>query len=196
MKSTPILFALLSLASQVLLAQSTPPAAEQIAATTQAGPEELRLNATVLGYNMENEIVELRSGTNDLVCLADDPNKEGFKAVCYHSSLADFMERGRKLQAEGKSRNEVEEIRAAEAKSGTLKMPNQPATLHVLYGKEASYNTTSGLVENAQLRYVVYIPWATQKSTGLPLKPMAPGGPWIMFPGAYNAHIMITPPAK
>jgi len=43
---------------------------------------------------------------------------------------------------------------------------------------------------------VVYIPWATAASTGLPIKPAAPGMPWIMDPGTHRAHIMITPPVK
>jgi len=44
------------------------------------------------------------------------------------------------------------------------------------------------------LRYVVYTPYATAESTGLPLDPPGPGGPWIMFPGTAGAHIMISPP--
>lgn len=174
----------------------TPSAEDQIAAAVQAGPEEQRADATVLGYNADGQLVELKKGSNELVCLADDPNKEGFNAACYHSSLSDFMARGRALKAEGKSRQEVSDIRETEAKAGTLKMPEKPATLHVLYGKEAFYNKETGLVENANLRYVVYIPWATQESSGLPLKPMVPGGPWLMFPGTHAAHIMITPPGK
>ncbi|SMD38982.1 hypothetical protein SAMN04488029_3983 [Reichenbachiella faecimaris] len=173
-----------------------PSAEDQIAAAVQAGPEEQRAEATVLGYNMGGQLVELRKGTNQLICLADDPNKAGFNAACYHSSLADFMARGRALKAEGKSRQEISDIREAEAKAGTLLMPKKPATLHVLYGKEAVYNTETGLVENANLRYVVYTPWATQETSGLPLKPMVPGGPWLMFPGTHAAHIMITPPGK
>ena len=169
---------------------------DQIAAAVQAGPEEQRAEATVLGYNSEGQLIELKKGSNQLICLADDPNKEGFNAACYHTSLSDFMARGRVLKAEGKSRQEVSDIREAEAKAGTLKMPDKPATLHVLYGKEAKYNKETGLVENANLRYVVYTPWATQESSGLPLKPMVPGGPWLMFPGTHAAHIMITPPAK
>lgn len=185
-----ILIISLSVSAQI------PSAEDQIAASILAGPEEQRADATVLGYNTEGQIVELRKGTNQLVCLADDPNKEGFNAACYHSSLAAFMARGRELKAEGKSRQEVSDIREAEAKAGTLAMPKKPATLHVLYGKEAIYNKKTGLVENANLRYVVYIPWATQESSGLPLKPMVPGGPWLMFPGTHAAHIMITPPGK
>ncbi|MEP2025750.1 MAG: hypothetical protein ABJH98_09585 [Reichenbachiella sp.] len=173
-----------------------PSAEDQITAAIQAGPEEQRADATVLGYNPEGKLIELKKGTNQLVCLADDPNKDGFNAACYHSSLADFMARGRELKAEGKSRKEVSDIREEEAKSGQLKMPEKPATLHVLYGKEAFYNPETKLVENANLRYVVYTPWATQETSGLPLKPMVPGGPWLMFPGTHAAHIMITPPGK
>ncbi|WP_420581381.1 hypothetical protein [Reichenbachiella sp.] len=181
--------------STSILAQ-IPSAEDQINAAIQAGPEEQRADATVLGYNGKGELIELRKGSNQLVCLADNPSKDGFNAACYHASLADFMARGRALKAEGKSRQEVSDIREAEAKAGTLKMPKEPATLHVLYGKEASYNPETKMVENANLRYVVYMPWATQETSGLPLKPMVPGGPWLMFPGTHAAHIMITPPGK
>lgn len=194
MKTLNLLSLILFISLKVLA--QTPSAEDQIAAAVQAGPEEQRTDATVLGYNADGQLVELKKGSNELVCLADDPNKEGFNAACYHSSLSDFMARGRELKAEGKSRQEVSDIRETEAKAGTLKMPEKPATLHVLYGKEAFYNRETGLVENANLRYVVYIPWATQESSGLPLKPMVPGGPWLMFPGTHAAHIMITPPGK
>jgi hypothetical protein len=46
------------------------------------------------------------------------------------------------------------------------------------------------------LRYVIYIPYATSASTGLPLKQDAPGMPWIMDPGTPRAHIMINPPQQ
>ena len=76
----------------------------------------------------------------------------------------------------------------------TLKMPPQPTTLHLLEGKEAEIDEATGEVRNVNYRYVVYIPWATAESTGLPLKPLVEGGPWIMDPGTHRAHIMITPP--
>ena len=173
-----------------------PNVADQINAAILAGPEEQRANATVLGYNESGELIELRKGKSPLTCLADDPNKPGFSVACYHNSLNDFMARGRALKAEGKSRKEIDDMREVEAKSGTLKMPEKAATLHILFGKEALYNAVTQKVENATLRYVVYIPWATQETSGLPLKPMVPGGPWIMNPGTHRAHIMITPPSQ
>ncbi|HNP18667.1 MAG TPA: hypothetical protein PKL31_09555 [Fulvivirga sp.] len=158
---------------------------EQITAAVQAAPEEKRAEATVMGYNEEGALVTLRTGTNEMICLADDPSKEGFSVACYHKDLEPFMARGRALQLEGKNHGEIFTIREKEAKEGTLKMPNHPTTLHVLSGEDQA---------TANLRYVVYIPFATQESTGLPIRPLVPGGPWIMDPGTHRAHIMITPP--
>lgn len=171
-----------------------PSAQEQINAAVQAAPEELQHNATVLGYNSEGKLVTLRTGSNELICLADDPDKEGFSVACYHKDLEPFMARGRDLYALGKSHGEVFEIREKEARAGTLKMPDHPATLHVLSGPDGKYDPATGKVTGATLRYVVYIPFATAESTGLPIRPMVPGGPWIMDPGTHRAHIMISPP--
>jgi len=166
---------------------------QQIAAAVLAAPSEARAEAKVYGFDEDGNFVTLREGTNEFVCIADDPSKDGFQVACYHASLEPMMARGRELAAEGKSRGEKEKIRADESKSGKLKLPEAPASLEIYYGEKAFFNTETNLVENAKYRYVVYIPYATQKTTGLPLKPNASSHPWLMFPGAYNAHIMITP---
>ncbi|MFZ0389077.1 MAG: hypothetical protein WAN36_01355 [Calditrichia bacterium] len=185
-----VLFAVLT-----IFAQEIPPPDEQIAAALQAAPEAFRENAAVLGYNPQGELVTLKKGSNEIICLADDPQRAGFSAAAYHKALEPFMARGRELRAQGKTNSEVFDIREAEAKSGKLKMPERGATLHVLSGPEGYYNPETGKVENVIYRYVVYIPWATAESTGLPASPSTPGGPWIMDPGTHRAHIMINPPA-
>ncbi|MTI22935.1 hypothetical protein E1176_18030 [Fulvivirga sp. RKSG066] len=169
---------------------------EQISAAIQAAPEENRAEATVLGFDESRKLVVIRVGTNELICLADDPSKEGFSVACYHQDLEPFMARGRELRAEGKRGSEIFEIREKEAKAGTLQMPKNPTTLHILSGSEGRYDEESGKVVDANYRYVVYIPFATPESTGLPIRPIVPGGPWIMDPGTHKAHIMITPPAQ
>ena len=73
-------------------------------------------------------------------------------------------------------------------------MPKQSSTLYVLSGSKDNYDAATGALKNGYLRYVVYIPFATAESTGLPLKPDVPGMPWIMDPGTHRAHIMINPP--
>ncbi|MFB0908033.1 MAG: hypothetical protein ACJA1O_001324 [Spirosomataceae bacterium] len=156
----------------------------QIEQAIKAAPEEDKADAIVMGYNDSNELIIIRQGTNKMICLSDNPQKPGFDAACYHEDLEPFMARGRELKLAGKSFQEIFDIREVEAKSGELKMPAKPVTLHILNGKteaEASY------------RWVVYIPFATAESTGLPLKPIVPGAPWIMNPGTHRAHIMISP---
>ena len=166
---------------------------QQIACALMAVPSEMKEGAKVYGYNDAGEFMMLREGTNDFVCIADDPKKSGFQVVGYHVSLEPMMARGRELEAEGKSREEKEKIRAEEAESGAMELPDAPAALHIYYGKEAYYNEESKQVENAKYRYVIYIPYATQDITGLSLAPNESSHPWLMFPGQYNAHIMVTP---
>jgi hypothetical protein len=175
-------------------AQVTPlPASVQIKTAVLAAPSDKREGAKVYGYASNGNFTVLREGSNDFVCIADDPKKEDIGVSCYHKDLDIFMERGRKLSQEGKNQNQIFEIREKEVKDGTLKMPAQPSTLYVLSGKKDNYDTVSGALKNSYLRYVVYIPFATAESTGLPLKPDVDGMPWIMDPGTHRAHIMINP---
>jgi len=166
---------------------------QQIASAVIAAPKEVRDEAKVYGFDEEGNFVTLREGTNNFICVADNPAADGFQVVCYHKSLEPMMARGRELEAEGKSRGEKEKIRAEEAKSGDLQLPESPAALHVYYGENGFFNTTTNQIENAIYRYVIYVPYATQETTGLPLNPNESTHPWLMFPGKYNAHIMITP---
>ena len=165
----------------------------QIATAVQAAPEESREGATVMGYDENGELVILRQGTNEMVCVADDPSAEGINIACYHKSLEPFMVRGRQLRAEGKGRMDIFSIREEEVASGQLQMPEKATTLHILYGPTEILNTSTGEITNGKMRWVVYIPYATAESTGLPLKPSGPGTPWLMDPGTHRAHIMITP---
>src|SRR5690349_1912922 len=188
-------FAILILFILPSFAQNKPPSPEiQIKTALLAAPENKRDSATVYGYSQNNELVILKQGTNELICIADDPSQPEFSVACYHKDLHPFMQRGRDLRKEGKNNQEVFDEREKEAKSGQLVMPKQPTTLIVVSAKDADFNKNTGEVKNTYMRSVVYIPYATAESTGLPLKPEAPGMPWIMNPGTHGAHIMINPP--
>ncbi len=155
-----------------------------------AAPTKDRAAATILGYDAAGAVVTLRAGTNNFICLADDPKQKGFSVACYHKDLEPFMTRGRALAAQGKNANEVFKIREEEVKAGTLKMPDK-SILNVTTGK---VDEATGEVTELYTRYVIYIPYATPESTGIPLTPLADGAPWIMNPGTHRAHIMINPP--
>ena len=62
------------LASTIVAAEAPPPNV-QIAAAVLAAPADHRDDATVLGYNAQGELVKLREGKNELICLANDPSK-------------------------------------------------------------------------------------------------------------------------
>lgn len=168
----------------------------QIQTAVLAAPEMYRDNATVLGYNEIGELVTLRQGTNKMICLADDPNKEGISVACYGAELESFMARGRALVAEGKTTQEKREIRKQEIEAGTLLMPTEPSMVYVLAGEETDYSEETGELLKSRIRYVLYKPYMTGESTGLPTKPQAPGMPWLMDAGTHRSHIMISPPKK
>lgn len=182
-----------SLVAPPSLHAQAPPTRVQIDAALQAAPEADRSGATVLGYEA-GSLVTLREGSNALICLADDPEQDGWSVACYHESIEPYMARGRELRAQGVTDpQEVLRRRWEEAESGDLPMPEEPAMLYVTTGD--GYDAETRTVRNGSTRWVLYTPWATIESTGLPARPPAPGAPWLMFPGTAGAHIMITPPA-
>ena len=195
---TPLSFTTLLLLSFGALAQTpTVPSADmQLKTAVLAAPVDKQAGAMVYGYSDKNEFVLLRKGTNELICLADDPAQKGVSVSCYHRDLEPFMKRGRELKQQGKTAKEVLEIREQETKAKKLTMPAHPSSLFVYTAKDENYNPATGEVKDGYLRSVVYIPYATVESTGLPLKPEAPGMPWIMDPGTHRAHIMINPPVS
>jgi len=160
----------------------------QISQAILALPESFRDEAKVLGYNNATELTVIREGNNDMICLADDPQKDGFKVVGYHKGLDPFMQLGRTLKKEGKSAKEIFELRGKEVKSGNINI-REGSLLYVVSGQ---YNDQNQPIDLYQ-RFVVYMPYATVETTGLTLTPSYPGGPWIMDPGTHRAHIMINP---
>lgn len=165
----------------------------QLKTAVMAAPEDEREGAQVMGFDENNELILLREGTNELICIADNPKQEGINIACYHKDLEAFMSRGRALRAEGMGRMDIFNQREEEVKSGALFMPRTPTTLHILYGPEETLNAETGELNGTKLRWVIYIPFATGETTGLPLAPIGPGTPWLMDPGTHRAHIMVTP---
>jgi hypothetical protein len=165
----------------------------QISTAVLPAPEAEKEDAMVYGYSKQGDFVLLREGKNNLICLADDPSKKGISVSCYSKKLEPFMKRGRELSAEGKDFNEKREIRGMEVAKGLLEMPKEPSMTYIYYGTDEGYNTETGELTDGQFRYVIYTPFATTESTGLPVKPHAKGMPWLMDPGTFRAHIMVGP---
>lgn len=165
----------------------------QIKTALLPAPDNKKEGAMIYGYDEDGEVVVLREGTNDLVCLADNPYNKGISVSCYFKELDPFMKRGRELKKEGKETMEIRKIRGEEVASGELKMPESPSMMYIYYGTEETYDKAKATLGDGQFRYVIYTPFATAESTGLPLKPHAKGMPWLMDPGTHRAHIMVGP---
>ncbi len=164
----------------------------RITRALMAAPESMREGATVLGTGRDarpgDVLAVLRQGTNGLVCLADDPARQDFHVSCYHESLDPYMRLGRSLRAEGLDRSAVMDARYAALEAGEFSMPSS-AVLYSLTADAAPEGGDAG--EGLRRLTVVYVPGATQESTGLPGRPEA-GLPWLMLPGTPWAHIMIS----
>lgn len=172
-------------------AQTDPlPAELQIRLAVQAAPVELREGATVQGYDAAGEFVTLREGTNELICMADDPGREGFEVSCHHSGLEPYFARGRELSAQGITGNERTQARWDEFTAGTLPIPTGSIN-YIMTGD--GFDPATAEIQGAYLRWVVYTPNATPESTGITTRP-GPGSPWLMLSGTPGSHIMISPP--
>lgn len=187
-----IFFGMIFGIQQVRAQTEIPSPDKQIIAATSTAPADLRDGAKVLGYNRDGELVTLREGTNELICLADDPKQERFHVACYYKELEPFMVRGRQLRREGKSREEVMETRRQEIDSGKIPWPQKPMALYSLTGSGDGFDYSTGKLRAAGPLYVVYIPYATEESTGIATRPASKGAPWLMDAGKPWAHIMIS----
>lgn len=194
----------LALASVLLVAgvaaslgsEAPPPDVELIQGAVAPAPPASRDAATVLGWQEDGTLRVLRPGDGELTCLADNPAEERFHVACYHKALEPFMARGRELRREGKEREELLRVREEEIASGKLAMPTGPTALYSLTGPAGSFDAPSGEVKEGFRVSVVYVPFATEASTGLPAEPAVPGGPWLMNPGKPWAHIMVVQPSQ
>ena len=182
-----------ALLAWTMSAAEVPSPEGQISTAVLAAPADLREGAAVLGYNAHGELVKLREGQNELICLANDPSKTSFSVACYHRDLEPYMARGRELLAQKITGQKRNEIRWKEVADGKLSLPHEPRTLYILSG--SGFDANTGKVTDAYLRWVIYVPFATPESTGLSTKP-SDNAPWLMFPGTAGAHIMINPPKK
>jgi hypothetical protein len=189
MKAMTSLLVLSCIGAAAAAAQEKP-IDRQIADAVSPLPDTLRPDARVLGYR-DGQLEVLRSGSNAMVCLADDPAREGFHVACYHESLEPFMARGRELRAQGVERPQLDSIRLAEIESGSLPMPPGPTALYSLSHDGDAFDPAGEVSDGVRGLYVIYLPYATEASTGISTVPAA-DRPWLMFPGKPWAHVMIN----
>lgn len=166
------------------------PAAWQIAAAVLPLPDSMRAGAAVLGYH-DGKLVRLRAGSNEMICLTDNPAQKGFESSCYHKALDPFMARGRALRASGVTeRHAIDSLRLADIRAGRFRMPRGPAILASLFAESDSFDPSAGRPEKSSMLHVIYLPYATETSSGISAAP-AKDRPWLMYGGKPWAHVML-----
>jgi hypothetical protein len=167
---------------------------EQIEGALLAAPASLRAGAEVLGIGGEERdgdlLTTLRPGNNGLICIADDPGRDGFHVACYHESLDPYMRLGRQGRARGLDPGEILDSRFEALQSGSLSMPAS-AALYSVSAESRPPAGADGSAEGLRRLTVVYLPGASLEGTGLPGRP-EDGIPWLMLPDTPWAHIMIS----
>jgi hypothetical protein len=162
----------------------------EIAAAVLPLPDSMRTGARVLVYRGA-DLVEVRAGSNEMICLGDDPAHKGLQVSCYHKSLEPFMAKGRELRAAGVTKREaVDSARLADVKSGRIVMPSS-AMLSSIFAESDSFDALAGPPEKHSALDVIYLPFATRESTGISEQP-AVDRPWLMFAGKPWAHVMLS----
>ena len=161
----------------------------EIAAAVLPLPDSMRAGARVLIYR-GGDLVEARTGSNEMICLGDDPAHKGLQVSCYHKSLEPFMARGRELRAAGMTKREaVDSARLADVRSGRIVMPSS-AMLSSVFAESDSFDAAAGPPAKPRALDVIYLPFATQESSGISEQPAA-DRPWLMFAGKPWAHVML-----
>jgi hypothetical protein len=187
----PVFLALLSVPAAAH-AQHPLTVKEEIALAVLPMPKVFQADATVLGFNAAHKLVKLRAGKGVMTCLAPDPKDDKFHVACYHNSLEPFMARRRALRDGGANENKVDSVSYAEIVSGKLPMPKAAALWQETGPWTAVDLKTTSVTAAVVPMYVLYMPYATSASTGLPDEPVAKG-PWLMLPGTPKAHVMFMP---
>ena len=148
-------------------------------------PQDLRAGATVVAYDeATGERRVLRQGTNMIEC---QPRRADGFTRCYHKSTAPRRDLTAKLQAEGKSDEEVQAALAAALEAGTIEPTRFGSLAYRLYEED----------DRIKLLWVMSLPNAKAEDLGISTQSQRDntlagrGMPWMMREGTPQAHLMI-----
>ena len=148
-------------------------------------PQDLRAGATVVAYDeATGERRVLREGTNMMEC---QPRRADGFTRCYHNSTAPRRDLTAKLEAEGRSAEEVQAALAAALEAGTIEPTKFGSLSYRLYQED----------DRIRLLWVMSLPNANAADLGISTESQrdnalaGQGMPWMMREGTPQAHLMI-----
>jgi len=156
-------------------------------------PVQLRAGATVVRLNAAKEPEVLRSGTNGMVCIADDPNDDEFDVRCYRDTFIPVVYRGFQIGGGAKV--------GAEIQAGKLKLSKEPTAGYRCLGPAAAYDAAHNAIDaRIECWQSLHFPFRTAAEVGFPDEADVPESqqqytPYVMASGTYWSHVMIRHPS-
>ena len=147
--------------------------------------QEDREQATIVHFDEEGSFQTLRSGSNNLFCIADEPGDDRLSLECHPKSLMTYLERKEKRSLSDQ-RDELDQLIAEDVESGALDFP-VGARSYFISGRMSS---DQGAPDSVRVWQEIAVPFAGEEQTGLTTED-AGANPWLMGEDSHGAHIMI-----
>lgn len=171
-----------------LHAQDPAPA---VAAAVLPLPEPLRPGATVVRLSRDGQVDTLRTGSNPMVCFADNPSDTLLDVRCYHSTFVPMIYAARRLGPSTRNADAMDGRIRAEIAAGRLVVPPSPTAGYRVLGPLRGYDPATGTLSSAMDRWQsIHAPFATLASMGVGDVPHGIE-PYMMASGTWWAHVMI-----
>ena len=168
------------LAGPVLHAQTDQ---EMIDRAVLAAPANARAAAAVVKWDDSGKRIEVRAGTNGMVCWdqAVWPGQRPFSAHCTSAANLPRVEQNREFFYKAGNAEAAEKMVQESEKAGTRKLPEFGSGNYGLVGNDQA---------TARPHVTIAVPFATTETLKLPSK-ATPTGAWIMNAGTSGAHLMV-----
>ena len=156
---------------------------EMIDRAVLAAPANARAAAAVVKWDADGKRIEIRPGTNGMVCWDQSvwPGNRPFSAHCTSVGNLPRVEQNREFFYKAKEAKAAEALVQESEKAGTRKLPEFGSGNYGLVGNDQA---------SARPHVTIAVPFATTETLKLPAK-ATPTGAWIMNAGTSGAHIMI-----
>ena len=156
---------------------------EMIDRAVLAAPANARAAAAVVKWDADGKRIEIRPGTNGMVCWDQSvwPGNRPFSAHCTSVGNLPRVEQNREFFYKAKEAKAAEALVQESEKAGTRKLPEFGSGNYGMVGNDQA---------SARAHVTIAVPFATTETLKLPSKP-TPTGAWIMNAGTSGAHLMV-----
>ena len=180
MKRMMLVAVMAAIVSPVVHAQTDQ---EMIDRAVLAAPANARAAVAVVKWDASGKRIEIRPGTNGMVCWDQSvwPGQRPFSAHCTSVANLPRVEQNREFFYKAGNAEAAEKLVQEAEKTGARKVPEFGSGNYGMVGNDQA---------TARPHVTIAVPFATTETLKLPSKPTATGA-WIMNAGTSGAHLMV-----